>query len=109
MELDSTYQRDTMCADWSWPSIEEDMLRHAYGDSILLGMVEKHGPADVLRELVQNEYDAEGRHMQVTFGVSNLRITGKGKPIDPPGWLRLSLTMGTGVDPTTRRRIRPKY
>jgi hypothetical protein len=53
-----------------------------------------HAAADVLRELVQNEYDAQGRALTVTFGSDGLAISGTWRVIDSAGWRRLSVILG---------------
>ena len=55
-----------------------------------------HSFDDVLRELVQNEYDAGGTQMSVNFGTDALEVSGSGKPIDADGWKRLSVMLGIG-------------
>ena len=79
-----------------------------YTTSILEQFVLSHSFADVLRELAQNEYDAGGRRLAVTFGETSLQITGDGNPIDAKGWRRLSVTLGTGVEYGTGRSIEEK-
>lgn len=91
----------------NWPSTDVQ-LRHSYTTSILEQFVLSHSFADVLRELAQNEYDAGGRRLAVIFGEESLQVTGDGKPIDAKGWRRLSVTLGTGVEYGTDRRIEEK-
>jgi len=91
----------------TWPS-PEVQLRHSYTTSILEQFVLSHSFGDVLRELAQNEYDAGGRQLVVRFGEASLQVTGNGKPIDAKGWSRLSVTLGTGVEHGTGRRIEEK-
>ena len=67
-----------------------------FGASIFEDFVRDHDPADVLRELIQNEYDAGGTRMEVRFAQDKMIIKGNGDPIDEPGWNRLSVSMGTG-------------
>ena len=64
--------------------------------SIFEEFVLDHTPADVLRELVQNEYDAGGTKLEVRFDQHEMTIRGNGMPIDQAGWQRLSVLMGTG-------------
>lgn len=92
----------------NWPSIDTDLMRHAYATSVLEEFVRSHSYSDIIRELVQNEYDAEGRRLEVVFEEASIRISGNGKPIDAKGWNRLSVTLGTGLDPTTGRSIEEK-
>jgi hypothetical protein len=91
----------------NWPSTDVQ-LRHSYTTSILEQFVLNHSFADVIRELAQNEYDAEGHRLSVTFGEQSLQVTGNGKPIDTKGWRRLSVTLGTGFEHGTGRLIEEK-
>lgn len=81
---------------WDKPDINKLDLRYNYGNSIVAEFVSGHNHADVLRELIQNEYDAKGSRLQVTFDTDELRISGNGSPIDAAGWKRLSVMLGTG-------------
>ena len=62
----------------------------------------------MLRELVQNEYDAGGTEISVHFGSERLVITGNGNPIDTAGWKRLSVMLGTGLVPNSDTYVAPK-
>ena len=44
-----------------------------------------HNPADVLRELVQNDFDAGGTEMEVRFTQDEMIIKGNGAPIVEDG------------------------
>jgi hypothetical protein len=68
-----------------------------FGDSVIVEFIRGHTPADVLRELVQNEYDAGGDSVMIHFGRDALAVTGTGRPIDDDGWRRLALMLGTGA------------
>ena len=81
---------------WQLPDYPTSELQHRFGDSVLLEFVRGHSYSAVLRELAQNEYDAGGRTLQVSFGDTGLEVIGNGKPIDRKGWRRLSVTLGTG-------------
>src|SRR6266566_4584532 len=81
---------------WSKLNINKLELRYNYGNSVVAEFVSGHDHADVLRELVQNEFDAGGGRLQVAFGTDELRICGNGSPIDAAGWKRLSVMLGTG-------------
>jgi hypothetical protein len=98
--LRSQRRQPTTAADagapWSEPQIA-GRFETAIGSSIVEQIVIGHTPADVLRELVQNEFDARGHRMHVTFGPEHLNVTGSGKPVDKAGWERLSVILGTGV------------
>ena len=84
---------------WQPPEPATSELRHRFGDSVLLEFIRGHGPSAVLRELVQNEYDAGGSALHVIFGETALEVRGNGAPIDQKGWRRLSVTLGTGSVP----------
>ncbi len=66
------------------------------GSSVIDEFVNAHGPADVLRELVQNEFDGQGADIGIRFGSDMLTVTGTGRVINAKGWRRLSVIMGTG-------------
>jgi hypothetical protein len=68
-----------------------------FGESVIVEFIRGHTAADVLRELVQNEYDAGGENVLIHFGSNALTVTGTGKPIDARGWRRLSVMLGTGA------------
>ena len=89
-------RRSTTHADWVPPDLDKQRFEFRVADSVLQEFVLGHEPSDVLRELVQNEYDAGGTRLTLTFGASVLRITGNGKPVDRAGWRRLSVMLGTG-------------
>ncbi len=82
--------------EWNLLDTKKQELRYNYGNSIVAEFVLGHDHADVLREIVQNEYDAGGNRLQVAFGTDELRIRGNGSPIDAAGWKRLSVMLGTG-------------
>lgn len=67
------------------------------GETTLVAFALDHTPADVLRELVQNEYDARGTSMELSFGVDRLTVRGNGRPIDAKGWKRLGVMLGTAT------------
>ncbi|MHB1808130.1 MAG: protein NO VEIN domain-containing protein [Solirubrobacteraceae bacterium] len=67
------------------------------GTSLLAEFALSHSPADILRELVQNEYDAGGTELSIDFGPEALVVHGNGQTIDKRGWKRLSVMLGTGL------------
>jgi len=68
-----------------------------------------HTPADVLRELVQNEYDAGGTELMIDLGEDALVVRGNGRTIDKAGWKRLSVMLGTGqISGGAADRVEPK-
>lgn len=66
------------------------------GASFIEQFVAGHDAGDVLRELVQNEFDGGGEVLKLTFGTRSLEVTGSGRSIDARGWDRLSVIVGTG-------------
>jgi hypothetical protein len=70
--------------------------RTRIGSSFIEQFVAGHDASDVLRELVQNEYDGNGEMLTLTFGSRSLEVAGTGKDIDRSGWERLSVIVGTG-------------
>lgn len=94
--------------EWVPPELDDKSLRFSVGDSVLADFVLGHDHSAILRELVQNEYDAAGSSMRVHFGANSLQIVGTGKPIDKRGWRRLSVMLGTGLVDGHERRIEPK-
>lgn len=66
------------------------------GASFIEQFVAGHDAGDVLRELVQNEFDGGGDALALTFGSHSLEVTGSGRNIDARGWERLSVIVGTG-------------
>jgi hypothetical protein len=79
-----------------------------FGSSVLIEYVRAHTYADVVRELVQNEYDAGGRSMEVRFDDDKVTIMGTGRVIDKAGWARLSLMLGTGRVAGSNVEVAPK-
>lgn len=71
---------------WSPPDDSADGYKTKIGGSIIDQFVVGHDATDVLRELVQNEFDADGDVMAVTFGADQLSISGSGRPINKKGW-----------------------
>ena len=78
------------------------------GETTLVAFALDHTPADVLRELVQNEYDAGGTSMELSFGVDRLTVRGNGRAIDAKGWKRLGVMLGTGDIPGTGGHVDAK-
>ncbi|WP_230628501.1 DUF3883 domain-containing protein [Sphingomonas sp. Leaf37] len=66
------------------------------GSSFIEQFVAGHDASDVLREVVQNEYDGGGERLKLTFGSRSLEVAGTGRNIDAKGWERLSVIVGTG-------------
>jgi len=80
------------------------------GSSFIEQFVAGHNANDVLRELVQNEYDGGGGALTLTFGSRSLEVAGTGRNIDRSGWDRLSVIVGTGNVMGTQHaeRVNPK-
>lgn len=87
-----------------------DEFESALGSSVVEEFVAGHNPSDVLRELVQNEYDGKGTHLDVIFGNDGIHISGNGHVIDHRGWLRLKVLLGTGtvIGSAAEEIIQPK-
>lgn len=66
------------------------------GSSVIDEFVLGHVAADVFRELIQNEFDAEGSKIGIRLSEGKLEVTGTGKAIPSKGWARLSVLIGTG-------------
>src|SRR5258708_6752558 len=73
-----------------------DQRRTRIGASVVEQFVAGHDASDVLRELVQNEFDGGGDRLIVTFGSGAIEVVGNGRGISPDGWTRLSVIVGTG-------------
>lgn len=101
-------QRSLNKVKWDLPDVQNLPLEFTVADSVLTEFIQSHEPSAVLVELVQNEYDAEGAKMEVTFGKDSVTISGNGHAIDPPGWNRLSVMLGTGNVWSSERTIVPK-
>ncbi len=80
---------------WSPPNVDGE-LKTLLGGSVVDQFVAGHDATDVLRELVQNEFDAGGTRLDMTFGHDALTVSGNGRPIKSDGWRRLSVILGTG-------------
>jgi hypothetical protein len=87
-----------------------DQRRTRIGASIVDQFVAGHDLGDVLRELVQNEFDGGGDRLIVAFGNNSLDVTGNGRGISADGWKRLSVIVGTGrvVGQDAAERVAPK-
>jgi hypothetical protein len=81
--------------DYVAPDFSESR-RARIGSSFIEQFVAGHDASDVLRELVQNEYDGGGETLTLTFGTRSLEVAGTGRNIDRDGWERLSVIVGTG-------------
>lgn len=82
--------------EWQPPELLPSELEYAVTTSVLEEFARGHTISEVLRELVQNEYDAGGRSLTVRFTPDGLEVHGNGHPIDRRGWQRLSVMLGTG-------------
>lgn len=82
-------------ASWEPPPLTGE-FQSAFGSSVVEEFVVGHTPNDVLRELVQNEFDAGGTSLLAVFDEHGMTVAGTGKVIDRHGWDRLSLLLGTG-------------
>ena len=93
---------------WQPPELDTSELQHRFGNSVLLEFIRGHSFSAILRELVQNEYDAGGSVLEVAFGETSLEVAGNGTPIDRKGWRRLSVTLGTGSVPDLHGELKEK-
>ena len=89
-------------------SIEDLSYQYYVAESVVEQFALSHTPTAILRELVQNEYDAGGQELGVHFGSERLVITGNGDPIDAAGWERLRVMLGTGWVPNSDTYIESK-
>lgn len=83
-------------SEWRLPEFAASDLSYAVTTSVLEQFAQGHTISDVLRELVQNEYDARGSSLSVIFGSEGFEVHGNGSVIDRSGWRRLSVMLGTG-------------
>ena len=88
--------------------MENLSYQYYVAESVVEQFALSHTPTAILRELVQNEYDAGGQELGVHFGGERLVITGNGYPIDAAGWERLRVMLGTGWIPNSDTYIEPK-
>ena len=95
-------------AGWQKPDVARLDLQFRMTRSVLDEFVEEHDASDVLRELVQNEFDALGTRMEIVFGADSLSVRGNGRPIDRAGWKRLSVMLGQGRVAGSDLIIKPK-
>ena len=95
-------------AGWQKPDVAGLDLKFRMTRSVLHEFVEEHSASDVLRELAQNEFDAQGTSMEIVFGAESLNVRGSGVPIDAAGWKRLSVMLGQGQVAGSDQIIRPK-
>ena len=93
---------------WQKPDVEGLDLQFRMTRSVLDEFVEEHDASDVLRELVQNEFDAQGTRLDIVFGADSLSVRGNGIPIDAAGWNRLSVMLGQGRVAGSDLIIKPK-
>ena len=93
---------------WQKPDVADQDLQFRMTRSVLDEFVEEHSASDVLRELAQNEFDAQGTSMEIVFGADSLHVRGNGVPIDAAGWKRLSVMLGQGQVAGSDQFIRPK-
>ncbi|WP_262691998.1 DUF3883 domain-containing protein [Kordiimonas aestuarii] len=87
--------REPSIDTWSPPDFGNS-LRTRIGASVVDEFVAGHQPSDVLRELVQNEFDGGGNKLTVQFSADALDVAGNGRGISTDGWKRLSVIVGTG-------------
>lgn len=93
-----------------WASLDDPNLsfQYALATSVVTEFAAGHDVAAVMRELVQNEYDASGRRLEIEFDKGALTVVGGGTPIDERGWNRLSVMLGTGQVAGTNKHVDQK-
>ena len=94
--------------EWIPPDPKTLTLQFSIADSVLEDFVKGHNASAVLRELVQNEFDANGTKVEVLFGEDSVQILGGGTPVDASGRRRLSVMLGKGRVSGTGQEIRAK-
>lgn len=94
--------------DWVPPDADTLELTYAVTSTVVEQFAHGHTVSDVLRELVQNEYDGHGRSLSIEFSEEGLKVRGTGESIDPAGWQRLSVMLGTGHVAGDDREVAPK-
>jgi len=94
---------------WTPPDFG-NQRRTRIGASLVDEFVAGHKASDVLRELVQNEFDGGGSRLVITFADKELAVEGNGRSISSAGWKRLSVIVGTGrvVGEGGGERVAPK-
>ncbi len=83
-------------------------MQYLVGTSFVAQFAGGHDFPAILRELVQNEYDAGGTVLDVEFRGDSLVIRGNGSTIDRKGWDRLKVMVGTGQIAGTRESVESK-
>ena len=101
-------QAEMSQGQWDGPNLDDLDLEFSFGESVLSEFVSGHDVSGVLRELVQNEFDAKGTKIEILFGEKSVLILGNGRPIDAAGWKRLSVMLGRGHVAGSDRVIEPK-
>ena len=101
-------RQEMRLGQWDGPDLNDLNLEFSYGESALSEFVSGHDVSGVLRELVQNEFDAKGTKIEILFGEKSVLILGNGKLIDAAGWKRLSVMLGRGRVAGSDRVIEPK-
>ena len=105
-----TRNRQVEMGQGQWDGLALDALdlEFSFGESVLSEFVSGHDVSGLLRELVQNEFDAKGTKIEILFGEKSVLILGNGRPIDTAGWKRLSVMLGRGHVAGSDRVIEPK-
>src|SRR5687767_5070743 len=98
----------TILNPWRPPAADASAMQFRVGDSLVEQFARGHSFAAVIRELIQNEYDAGGASLYVAFGDDALWVRGNGNAIDAAGWKRLSVVLGTGDVPGSADHVAPK-
>ena len=93
---------------WIPPDPQDHDTEYMVTEEVLEEFVAGHDVSDILRELVQNEFDAKGTKAEIVFDSESLHVRGTGRPIDPAGWRRLRVMLGRGRVLNSDMVIEPK-
>ena len=74
---------------------KEEEYRLKYGPNIIVNFVKSHDLAGMIAELIQNDFDATGRRLKISFLRDSLVAESYGAKVDKNGWERLSYLLGT--------------
>jgi hypothetical protein len=93
---------------WTPPPVAAEMMRYEVGTSLIAQFAGGHDFAGVLRELIQNEFDAGGSTLSVELREDSLVVSGNGRGFDASGWRRLKVMLGTGQIAGGTEFVEPK-
>jgi hypothetical protein len=73
---------------------ERSHVKFKVGTSLLTQFITSHDYLDCIIEALQNDFDAMSEEFEFSVGKDGVSIRGHGNPVDDPGWIRLSYTLG---------------